>query len=104
MSMEQAINNSLQRDLGWSEPATVEQFLVKQLVANMLWPKEAVAVVAKMIAEDETGVRFDSRLGESGYPKQMLAILTLTAKRVAVDWIDENKPMHFARPLLAGEL
>jgi len=101
--MEQAINDSLQRDLGWSTPTTVEQVLVKKLVENMLWPKEAVEVVALLKADETTaGVRFDG--APDSYPTPMLAVLLMSAKRHAVDWIDKNKPMHFARPLLAGEL
>jgi hypothetical protein len=34
-----------------------------------------------------------------GYPVEFHAIAWLTIKRFAIQYIDENKPMHFARPI-----
>jgi hypothetical protein len=100
--MLKAIEKSLEDHLGWSEATTIERFLIRDLVENMLWPKEAVTVVEKMKEEDETRLRFGDSL--DAYPRSRLAVLSLSARRRAVEWIDENKPEHYARTLLAGEL
>lgn len=38
-----------------------------------------------------------------GYPKPFWAVMMLTLNRRAVEYIDANKPMHWARPMFAGE-
>jgi len=35
------------------------------------------------------------------FSPQMLAVLWVTAKSEAVQWIDENAPKHWARPMFA---
>lgn len=34
-----------------------------------------------------------------GYPPQLLAVLWLGVRRAAVDWIDENLPKAWYRPM-----
>ena len=80
---------------------TIRQFLEEQLVANGLWPNEATEVMDLVVAGNEP---MQGRWNEdkTAYPSQLLTVLFLSAKAVAIKWIDENKPQHFARMILSA--
>jgi hypothetical protein len=74
-----------------------------ELVNRGLWPKEAEAVMKELEA-DKSSVPMQGRWDEdeTAYPSQLFAVLLMAAKTKAVEWIDTNKPMHFARSLLVN--
>ena len=83
---------------------TVREKLEEVLVNHGLWPEEASIVFELML---ERSVQGDG-LGEvkwndsaEAYPAQLLAVVLLILKERAVEWIDANKPKHFARVALA---
>ena len=54
-----------------------------------------------LIIEDSV---FDRWLEDvNGYPEMIRSVLWLSAKRVALEWITENKPEAFYRPLFEEE-
>ncbi len=85
---------------------TIEQFSIKHLTDNGLWPQEAIAVVytAKKAMEAEMDGQRRWNDDIEGYPKPFWGVMMLTLNRRAVEYIDANKPMHFARPMFTGEL
>ena len=71
----------------------------------MLWPQEATAVVERMIAKDDTGLKWDDDLdAPNGYPDQLVAVLFMSAQSEAIEYLEATKPKHFALPLLRGEV
>jgi len=79
---------------------TIQKRIESELVDCGLWPKEADAVMKELKAGNTSMEgRWDE--DETGYPLELLAALFLAAKIKAVEWIDSNKPSHFARSLLS---
>lgn len=82
---------------------TVREKMKERLVENGLWPKEADAVIEN--AEyDKSLDAMVSRWDETveGYPSQLLATIWASIKLFAIEWIDKNKPMHFAKLILSN--
>lgn len=75
------------------------------LIANGLFPLEAEEVIKRYVASAEAkpmaGRMNDD---ESEYPPQVVIAVWIGAQRHALEWIDENVPKHWARPLFTGEL
>lgn len=82
---------------------TIREKLETELVNHGLWPKEAKEVMDELEA-DEASESMQGRWNEdtTAYPPQLLAVVFFSAKQKAIDWIDRNKPMHFARGILEG--
>lgn len=82
---------------------TIREKLETELVNHGLWPKEAEAVMNEL-ETDEALKPMQGRWSEdtTGYPPQLLAIVLMSAKQKAVEWIDRNKPKHFARGILSS--
>ena len=83
---------------------TWRDWMVKYLTDRGLWPKEALEVVNAEIAADvdeESGYKGPvaevADRSHDGYPPQMDAVMALTLNTAAIEWIDANKPNHFAR-------
>lgn len=79
---------------------TIREQLEKHLTDSGLFETQAKAVIDALIADDElTGSVMKDRWHEdvSLYPPQMLAVLTQSANAKALEWIDANKPQHWAR-------
>ncbi len=79
---------------------TIESKLRQLLEQHGLWPQEVDAVIAAM-KSDEITKSMAQRWNDDadGYPPQMMAVLWTSAKRQAREWIDANKPKHFARAM-----
>ena len=80
---------------------TWRQWLVSELMTRGLWSNEAEAVVTAFVARGAAGESMADRLDDAldGYPVQTQAICLRGCKAQAVEWIDANKPRHFARPM-----
>lgn len=83
--------------------ATIREHAAKYLEGRGLWPDEAHAVVLKaeqsQILEGMTA-RWDE--ATDCYPPMLMRVVEVSLDAVAVEWIDANKPRHFARAMFAG--
>lgn len=81
---------------------TIHETLKTKLVDHGLFADEAEAVLTELAAAPESeSMQGRWREDADDYPPVMTSVLMLSAKRKAVEWIDRNKPMHWARALLA---
>jgi pyruvate carboxylase len=81
---------------------TFRDKMQQMLVEHGLWPEEASQVMEQCVA-DKMLESMQGRWGDdvSGYPTQMSTIVWMSVKAIAVKWIESNKPMHFAKAILA---
>lgn len=77
---------------------TIRATITDRLQEHGLWPQEAEAVMSAVEAAPENE-SMKGRWGETpdAYPPMIMTLAWLSAKTKAVEWIDENKPQHFAR-------
>jgi hypothetical protein len=80
---------------------TFRQALLKLLEDNGLFPNQAQAVL-ELYMNHEMAVDMQGRIDEqvSVYPEILLDFAWSGVRLVAVEWIDKNMPLHWARPLL----
>lgn len=80
-----------------SERTTISSFLEAYLTENGLFPDEAHEVAERYKASTDADMQH--RWGDSieGYPKPMLAVPLISVRRAAIEWMDEKKPLHWAR-------
>ena len=78
---------------------TFEQRMEKELFDRGLFEDEAKQILA-LAKSDETLKAMD-RWGDDveGYPPQMLGVIWVGVRRIALKWIVENKPLAWYRPL-----
>lgn len=86
---------------------TIRTFLTDYLVANGMWPQDAPAVIALATRPECDGgmIQMDRRIDDDleGYPPAFKAVLALAVNRLALEWIDANKPHAFYRPMFLPE-
>ena len=80
---------------------TIEQKLTQRLVDNGLFEDMAEKIMQQIKADDNGTMQ--GRWGDSieDYPDIMLAVLWVTVRDTALEWIDENLPNAWFRPLFA---
>jgi len=78
-----------------------EKFL-KNLQNMGLFGSEAKGVL-ELYEKSSMGEPMKGRMGddESDYPSQVIATTWIGISASAVEWIDKNKPQHWARPMFA---
>lgn len=78
---------------------TIRQKIANNLVQHGLWEKEAETVLAKLA---EGHPEMEGRWNESTemYPAALLAALWMAAKVLAIDYLKETTPTHFALHIL----
>ena len=83
---------------------TFEAWSMAYLTNRGLWPQEAEAVIAAAKA-DKANEAISDRWNDStdDYHSLFTDLLNLALDSSALEWIDANKPKHFARPIFAGE-
>jgi hypothetical protein len=81
---------------------TITEHLREQLVASGLWPAEAEAVLQALKANDKT-MEHQWNDYTADYPSPMIAALWCAAKRHALEWIETNKPQHWAKPMFESK-
>ena len=76
---------------------TIAELITQYLESHGLWPAEA-AEVLKIMQESQRLEAMERRWNESveSYPKSLLSILLVTARRMAVEHLETTKPLHFA--------
>lgn len=81
---------------------TVRQKLEKMLIANGMFESQAKEVIEIAIPSlndlvDDYKITFDSP--SSDYPNRLYNTLYLIIKPIALEWIEENKPMAWFKPM-----
>lgn len=80
----------------------IREKAVEALVQNGMFEDQAAEIIemylksslGKMVRE-----RFDDE--ESDYPPELFVAVWFGIKKIALQWIDEKKPKHWARPIFA---
>lgn len=85
---------------------TIRQAIEEALVNTFgLWPDEATAVMDDVMARaDDPALRtMAERWNDQliDYPPTLLPVVLLSVRKIARIWLDEHKPMHFAKALLS---
>ena len=90
--------------INYEDETTVAGFLHKKLVENGLFPVQATGVM-EMILPDDAFCSLHEVLHKKieGYPDVFKAVAWMTVKNLAVEWIDENMPSHWARSMFVGK-
>jgi len=79
---------------------TIEEKLNSMLVENGMFDSQAAAVIERVKA-DEANEPMASRWKDdiSDYPPQLLAVLWLTVRRIALAYIEETCPLVWFKPM-----
>lgn len=80
---------------------TIRSAIRDKLEQHGLWDTEVAEVMQVVVSAPELDTmegRWDT--DADAYPAAIVNIAWLVAKRKAVEWIDANKPQHFARAML----
>ena len=82
---------------------TIREKLLALLEENGLSADEALVVLAYYV-ESDSGEPMNRRLDDSleSYPPAVLVAAWIDVRATAVEWIDENKPLHWARAMFIG--
>ena len=75
---------------------TIKEYLTEYMTNHGLFPDEADKVIDVYKAREDS---MSQRMGDKieGYPPEFPSVLLVTIRRDVVDWIDANKPKHWAR-------
>lgn len=77
---------------------TISEHLHKHLTDRGLWDKEADEIMAAFTSDEKhRAVRF--RDSTDAYPPMLLSVLRVSLDLAARQWLAENAPKHFARPM-----
>lgn len=89
---------------------TFKEFGVKKLFSMGMFENQAEAVMEKVISDSKTNKespnidmkdRWDDDI--TGYPECMLTVLFIAIKPFALEWIKENMPEAWYRPMFDSE-
>ena len=80
---------------------TFEEKIRTLLIDHGLWPEQAKAVMEVIKKSEITKAMVSHRWGDDieGYPAPVLMVLWMSSKSIALEWIDENCPQAFFRPM-----
>lgn len=84
---------------------TLKEQLVKLGQDNGLSQQQAEQIVDVLIAEDDADLKIMTGRwtdDADGYPPVMIDVLWSSYKVAAAKWLDEHKPMHWARLMFAS--
>ncbi len=80
----------------------IREKAMKALSERGMFDTQAVEIIEKYLNSplgEMMKDRFDD--DESNYPPQMFVGVWIGLKQTALEWIDEKKPKHWARPMFA---
>lgn len=77
---------------------TFAKYIEERLIENGIWPHDAPKII-QMIMDDNEAMKGRWHEDISGYPLMIMITLWMTAKRVALKFIDENQPQAWYRPM-----
>lgn len=78
---------------------TWQTWMLSYLTDRGLWPAEAKAVVGIYLNTASEAMALRATDDHAGYPPQMDAIVAMDLDSITREWLDEHKPLHFARPM-----
>ncbi len=82
---------------------TLEQTITNLLVEHGLWEAEAQEIMTQIKFNDEVmGSRWNEQ--DTDYSPALVQALWMNARLEAVEWIDKNKPRHWARGMFADDV
>ncbi len=83
---------------------TFNELVLNYLEKNCMAKSQAQSVI-KMMKESKASEDMERRWNDNveDYPVVMQKVIIMTLRRTAVDWIDENLPQAWFRPLFAVE-
>ncbi len=82
---------------------TFQQHFLAWLQENGLSPAAAQTVIERALVHsmfDSMADRWDDSV--EGYPSVLLATLTISMKAVVVEWMEAEKPQHWAKTLFTS--
>ena len=83
--------------------STIKETLINKLIEHGLWKDEAEKIMLEVESAPENEL-MKNRWQEdaSNYPEIITNIVWFSTKRHAIEWIDANKPLHFAKHILSS--
>jgi len=81
---------------------TFEQSIETHLVSRGLFPTQARAIIDEIKnSTDEHAKRVAEMFTQyvTGYPEIMMNIIMISVNSLALEWLNKNKPQHWARPM-----
>lgn len=79
---------------------TVEERFIKKLIDNGMFDSQAKEVMDLAMKNQELSLdKIQWTSDESGYPKTLMSTVWLSISLIALDWIDENLPKAWFRPM-----
>ncbi len=79
---------------------TIRETMEAKLQEHGLWPDEATAIMnAVELEETQDSMKHRWSDDADGYPPQLLVVVWIMVKASAAKWLEENKPMHWAKAL-----
>jgi hypothetical protein len=84
---------------------TIEEKIKELLESHGMWA-DGLEYTLKAMKEDAALSDIAGRWGEpvDDYPPSFIGEIWLSVRGIALEWVDENYPQAFHRPLLAGEI
>ncbi len=80
---------------------TIKNTVKEKLINHGLWPQEADDIVENVILAPENEAMKDLWNDHAeGYPEQITSLAWFSAKLHAIEFLEKNKPMHFALNIL----
>ena len=79
---------------------TVEEKFTKALVDNGMFPNQAAEVMTAAKSSEilaDMGHRWSDNVER--YPPQLFAVVWMTIRHIALEWIDANVPLAWYRPV-----
>ena len=84
-------------------PHTIGAKMVELLKKHGLFASDLDDILALVVEENAATSEVIHNAAE-GYPIELMASIWEVTRIAAIEWIDENRPKHFARPLLANKM
>ena len=78
---------------------TIQEQMASQLIANDMFDSQAKQVMEKVVAEQQETMSGRWQDDTSDYPAVMINTLWLIVKKTALDWLNENAPQAWFKPM-----
>lgn len=79
---------------------TIQETVERKLVEHGIWPKDVPDIMTRIKGHSllqDMAQRWNDDV--TGYPTQFLAVVWVSAKKITLEWIDENQPEAFYRQM-----
>ena len=75
-----------------------------ELYNNGLFENQADAILSSLVSQQDHPLSGRWNDATTEYPAPMLGLLRMEAKAAALEWIDKNMPLHWARPMFMPDV